>query len=388
MVFANVGLVLPDRVIPRGWLRVENRVIAEFGEDDPRPASAAAFHDGRGGWLAPGFIDLHVHGAVGRDFMQANDEAFTVILRHHAKGGTTTVAATSVSATWPEMEAMIEIARHFRDRPALPRVSGVHLEGPWLSPAKPGAHEMRMFSQPDRAAVERVVAWRDIVQLVTLAPELPGSAEAIAALTAAGIVVSAGHSDAWDEDVAGAMEAGLARVTHLFNAMSGARRRGAYRVAGLLECALAEPRITAEIIADGQHVSPTLLRLAHRAKGTDGLCLVTDATAACGLPEGAEYRLGGVRCVVRDGAGFLAGQEVLAGSGARMIDCVRNMVQHVGVSLVEAVRMATMVPARSIGQRESAPPIGRLEVGAAADLVWMTPELEVAGTWRGGERIA
>jgi N-acetylglucosamine-6-phosphate deacetylase len=388
MVFANVGLILPDRVIPRGWLRVENRIIAGFNDGDPPPAPAAMIQDGRGGWLAPGFIDLHVHGALGCDFMQASDEAFTEILRHHAKGGTTTVAATSVSATWPEIEAMIEIARRFRDHPALPGVSGVHLEGPWLSPAKPGAHEARMFTRPDRAAVERVVAWRDIVQQVTLAPELPGAAEAIATLTEAGIVVSAGHSDAWDEDVAGAMAAGLGRVTHLFNAMSGARRRGAYRVAGLLECALAEPRITAEIIADGHHVSPTLLRLAHRAKGTDGLCLVTDATAACGLPEGADYRLGGVRCVVRNGAGFLADEEVLAGSAARMIDCVRKMVQHVGVSLVEAVRMATLVPARTIGQRMGAPPIGRLEVAAAADLVWMTPELEVAGTWRGGERIA
>lgn len=388
MVFANVGLILPDRVIPRGWLRVENRIISGYNDGDPPPSSAAMIQDGRGGWLAPGFIDLHVHGAMGRDFMQASDEAFTEILRHHAKGGTTTVAATSVSATWPEIEAMIETARHFHNHPALPSVFGVHLEGPWLSPVKPGAHEVRLFSLPDRAAVERVVAWRDIVRQVTMAPELPGSAEAIAALTAAGIVVSAGHSDAWDEDVAGAMAAGLGRVTHLFNAMSGARRRGAYRVAGLLECALAEPRITAEIIADGHHVSPTLLRLAHRAKGTDGLCLVTDATAACGLPEGAGYRLGGERCVVRNGAGFLADQEVLAGSAARMIDCVRNMVQHAGVSLLEAVRMATLVPARSIGQRMSAPPVGRLEVGAAADLVWMTPELEVAGTWRGGERIA
>src|SRR5450432_3275014 len=217
MVFANVGLILPDRVIPRGWLRVENRVIAGFGEGEAPPASTApaTHHDGRGGWLAPGFIDLHVHGAVGRDFMEASDESFTEILRHHATGGTTTVTATSLSAPWPEIEAMIEMARRYRDRPALPRVVGVHLEGPWLSPAKPGAHEAGLFSRPDRAAVERVIAWRDTVRLVTLAPELPGSVEAIAALTAAGIVVSAGHSDAWDEEVVTALAAGLGRVTHL-----------------------------------------------------------------------------------------------------------------------------------------------------------------------------
>ena len=388
MVFANVGLILPDRVIPRGWLRVESGIIAGFDNGDPPPTSSPTMQDGAGGWLAPGFIDLHVHGARGRDFMEASDEAFTEILRHHAKGGTTTLAATSLTAPWLRIESMIETARRFRDHPALPRVAGVHLEGPWLSPARPGAHEVGAFSLPDRNAVERVIAWRDVVLLVTLAPELPGAVTAIHELTAAGMVTSAGHSDAWDEDVARAMAAGLGRVTHLFNAMSSARRRGAYRVAGLLECALAESQISAEIIADGHHVSTTLLRLAHRAKGTDGLCLVTDATAACGLPEDTEYRLGGLRCVARRGAGFLADEEVLAGSAARMIDCVRNMVWHAGISLAEAVRMATGVPARMIGRCVSGPPIGRLEVGAAADLVWMTPELEVAGTWRGGGRIA
>ena len=388
MVFANVGLILPERIIERGWLRVENGVIAEFADGDPPSSLRPPKQDGARGWLAPGFIDLHVHGAMGRDFMEASDGAFTEILQHHAKGGTTTVAATSLTAPWSEIASMLETAGRFREVAGLPRVAGVHLEGPWLSPAKPGVHRAALFSRPDREAVARVIGWRDLVLLVTLAPELPGAVEAIEALSAAGIVASAGHSNAWDEDVGRAVVAGLGRVTHLFNAMSSARRRGAYRVAGLLECALAEPRITAEIIADGQHVSATLLRLAIRAKGIDGLCLVSDATAACGLAEWSEYRLGEMACVARDGAGFLAGQEVLAGSAVWMIDCVQNVIRHAGVSLVEAVRMATFIPARTIGSRLSGAPIGRLEVGAAADLVWMTSELEVAGTWRSGERIA
>ena len=233
-----------------------------------------------------------------------------------------------------------------------------------------------------------VLAWRDALLLVTLAPELPGACEAIRALTAAGIIASAGHSDAWDENFASAVEAGLGRVTHLYNAMSCARRRGAHRVAGLVECALSEPSIFVEVIADGHHVSPTLLRLAWRAKGTDGLCLITDATAACGLPPGTEYTLGAKRCVARDGAGFLADQNVLAGSAARMIDVVRHMVRAAGVPLGEAVRLATSEPARAIAHRLTGPPIGRIENGAAADLVWLTPELSIAGTWRAGERIA
>ena len=388
MLFANVGLILPDEIIERGWLRVEGGVIADLGGGGVALRDGEQVVDGAGGWLAPGFIDLHVHGAVGRDFMEATDEAFAEILRHHATGGTTTVAATGLSAPWPEIGAMIERSREFRDRPGLPRVAGVHLEGPWLSPAKPGAHDEKSFSRPDREAVERVLAWHGEVLLVTLAPELPGGCEAVRGLASRGVVASAGHSDAWEDDVDRAMSAGLSRVTHLYNAMSSARRRGAYRVGGLLECALAEPRISAEIIADGHHVSATLLRVAYRAKGAKGLQLVTDATAACGLPDGTEYRLGEIACVTQGGTGFRQDAEVLAGSGARMIDCVRNMVRLAGVPLVEAVRMATFNPAEVIAPRIIGPPIGRLELGAAADLAWLTAKLDMAGTWRGGERLA
>jgi N-acetylglucosamine-6-phosphate deacetylase len=282
---------------------------------------------------------------------------------------------------------MIEQSRAFRDRAGLPRVAGVHLEGPWLSPAKPGAHDAKSFSLPTADAVERVLGWRGDVLLVTLAPELPGVCEAIRALAARGVVASAGHSDAWEDDVARAVSAGLTRTTHLYNAMSSARRRGAYRMGGLLEGTLAEPRLSAEIIADGHHVSATLLRAAYRAKGAAGLQLVSDATAACGLPDGTEFQLGDIPCVARAGVGFRRDAEVLAGSAARMADGVRNLVHLAGVPLVEAVRMATANPAAVIAARLDGPPIGRLETGAAADLVWLTAKLEVAGTWRGGERL-
>jgi N-acetylglucosamine-6-phosphate deacetylase len=388
MLFANVGLILPDEIIERGWLRAEEGIIADLGGSGVALRDGEEVVDGAGGWLSPGFIDLHVHGAVGRDFMEGTVDAFTEILRHHAGGGTTTLAATSLSAPWPAIQSMVERARSFRNRPTLPRVPGVHLEGPWLSPEKPGAHDASAFSPPDREAVERVLAWRDDLLIVSLAPELPGACGAISALAARGIVASAGHSDAWEEDVARAVDAGLKRTTHLYNAMSSARRRAAYRVGGLLEATLAEPRLSTEIIADGHHVSATLLRAAYRAKRVEGLQLVTDATAACGLPEGTEYRLGEVGCVARGGAGFRADAEVLAGSAARMIDCVRNMVRLAGVPLIEAVRMASQNPAEVIAPRLDGPPIGRLEIGAAADLVMLTPKLGVAGTWRAGERIA
>ena len=164
---------------------------------------------------------------------------------------------------------------------------------------------------------------------------------AIEEFSRAGINVSAGHSDAWDEDVAAAVEHGLCSATHTFNCMSRARRRGVHRVAGLLECALAEPRINCELIADGHHVSPTLMRMLFRAKRAAGISLVTDAAPGAGMANGAEFDLGGKKCVVADGVGLLADRSALAGSTATMIQLVRTMVREAGVSLADAITMAS-----------------------------------------------
>jgi N-acetylglucosamine-6-phosphate deacetylase len=215
-----------------------------------------------------------------------------------------------------------------------------------------------------------------------LAPELPGAVAAIRLFSAAGVSVSGGHSDAWDEQGRAGFEAGMRSVTHTFNCMSSARRRGVERVAGLLEFALSEAGVTCELIADGHHVSTTLMRMAYRAKGATGICLVTDATAGAGLAEGAEFELAGKNCVVRGGVCLLGDGSALAGSAARMIDLVRIMVRNVGVPLHEAVRMATDVPARLIGLQNK----GRLEIGADADLVVISPELEVTQTYVAGKR--
>jgi N-acetylglucosamine-6-phosphate deacetylase len=211
---------------------------------------------------------------------------------------------------------------------------------------------------------------------VTLAPELPGAFAAASVFTAAGISVSGGHSNAWDEEARGAFECGMRSVTHTFNCMSSARRRGKDRVAGLLEFALSEPEIVCELIADGHHVSDTLMRMLYRAKGAEGICLVTDATAGAGLPNGTTFSLAGRECVVRDGVCLLADGSALAGSAARMIDLICVMVSRVGVPLSEAVRMASTNPARVIGLNDR----GAIEVGKRADLVVLSNELEVIRT--------
>jgi N-acetylglucosamine-6-phosphate deacetylase len=218
---------------------------------------------------------------------------------------------------------------------------------------------------------------------VTFAPELPGALEAIEVFCARRISVSGGHSNAWDEDARAAFDRGMRSVTHTFNCMSSARRRGVYRIAGLLEFALSEPEISCELIADGHHVSPTLMKMLYRAKGPHGICLVTDATAGAGLPEGSQFALFGKDCIVENGVCLLADRSALAGSAARMIDLVRIMVREVNVPLNEAIAMATENPARAIGLETK----GRLMVGADADLVVLSPKSRVLRVFSSGNEI-
>src|SRR5207302_10567512 len=197
------------------------------------------------------------------------------------------------------------------------------------------------------------------------------------------ISVSGGHSDAFEDGARAAFEHGMRSVTHTFNCMSSTRRRGIDRVAGLLEFAMSEPEIICELIADGHHVSPTLMKMLYRAKNVTGICLVTDATAGAGLPDGSKFSLYGTKCVVEKGVCLLADKSALAGSASRMIDLVRTMVTKVGVPLHEAVSMATDIPAFVIGLTGK----GQFKIGGDADLVVISPELEVLRTFVAGEEI-
>ena len=391
MLFRNVTLVLPDRLVPGGSLRTMDGTIQGLyylGDPAGAPAAGEEVIDRPGAYLAPGFIDLHVHGALGRDAMEASPEAFAEIQRFHATGGTTALALTSVAAPLEDLLRLLAAARAWNARSAtgetFGRLLGVHLEGPYFAPAKAGAHAPGQIRPPNPAEIAALLAQADVISEMTLAPELPGALELIAELCAHGIIASGGHSDAWDEDARRAFDAGLSQVTHVFNAMSSARRRGPYRVAGLLEFALSEPGVRCELIADGHHVSPTLLRLAYRAKGADGLVLITDATAGAGLPEGTPFRLGARDCVVRGGVGLTADGGALAGSTSTMVLGMANLVGLAGVPLEQAVRMATLNPARALGIDDA---VGSLASGKAADLVLLTPELEVMATYVAGRCV-
>ena len=376
MIFANARFVLPDGIQDGLELVAENGKIEEI-----RERSSAAAVDLKGNYLAPGFIDLHIHGALGRDTMEASPEAFQTICDYHATGGTTSLLLTTVTAPISEIVNVLKAVRSLGG--AITQILGVHVEGPFISKARAGAQRAEFIRDPDPYSIDSLLAFADVIKIMTLAPELPSVLALIDRLRLHKIIVSGGHSDASDIEARAAFEYGMRRVTHTFNAMSSAHRQGIYREAGLLEFALSEPDINCELIADGHHVSPTLMKMLYRAKGPKGICLVTDATAGAGLAQGKEFTLSGRHCVVADGVCLLADRSALAGSASRMIDLVRVMVNQVGVPLHEAVAMATANPARALGLTTK----GKLEVGADADLVVLSPQLEVAQTFVGGEQI-
>ncbi len=379
MIFTNARLIFPDGVRDGLELAVEEGKISAIRK--PTQARREEIIDLSGNYLSPGFIDLHVHGALGHDAMDASTAAFRAIRDFHASGGTTSLLLTTTTAP---IDRLAEVLGAVRDsRSSISAIVGVHVEGPFISKAKCGAQRAEFIQDPSPDRVQQLLEHSDVIKRITIAPELPGALEAIKNFHTHGISVSGGHSDAWDEDSRAAFESGMRNVTHTFNCMSSARRRGVYRVGGLLEFALSEPQISCELIADGHHVLPTLMTMLYRAKGPGGICLVTDATAGAGLSDGSRFSLFGNDCIVEDGVCLLADRSALAGSASRMIDLVRTVVKKVNLPLHEAVAMATQNPARAIRIETK----GTLNVGADADLVVFSPELQVLRTFAAGEEV-
>ena len=379
MIFKNGRLIFPNGVRNGLDLTAESGLIT--GICVQAPAMGEQIVDLEGNYLAPGFIDLHVHGAMGRDTMEASPKAFRAICDYHASGGTTSLLLTTATAP---IKAILKVVNEVRtQKSSIKQIAGVHVEGPFISKAKAGAQRPALMRKPTAKIYKPLLEHSDVIKRMTLAPELSGAISLIDELRKENISVSGGHSDAWEEDARTAFEHGMRSVTHTFNCMSSTRRHGIDRVAGLLEFAMSEPEIICELIADGHHVSPTLMKMLYRAKGFTGICLVTDATAGAGLEDGSKFSLYGTKCVTEAGVCLLADHSALAGSASRMIDLVRTMVTKVAVPLHEAVAMATDTPTFLAGLTSK----GQFKIGGDADLVVISPELEVLRTFVGGEEV-
>jgi N-acetylglucosamine-6-phosphate deacetylase len=367
-----------DPVPSQGFIEIADGAISGVGSGaPPRPADVTL----HGGYLLPGFVDLQVNGYFGAEFQTADAGGWAAVAGRLPATGTTSFAPTLITAPVDRLAATLQGARSIVA--ALPpggaRVLGVHVEGPFIAPQRRGAHNPAWITEPTPAAVAALIeAAGGMLRLVTLAPELTGALTAIDQLTGAGVLVSVGHSDATAEQVALAADHGARMVTHLFNA----QRPLGHREPGVVGQALTDGRLTSGLIADLHHVAASVCGLAFRA-APGRIALVTDAAAPAGMPPG-EYLLGGEPVLLPpgDGAPPVRADGTLAGSALRMDVAVANAVAC-GITLPAAVAAATRIPADLIGR----PDLGRLTAGAAADLVWLGPDLRTRATWVAGQLV-
>ena len=326
------------------------------------------------GVIAPGFVELQINGAYGVDF---TTDAGTIVeaSARLPSAGVTAFAPTIITSPFDGYPRRLAEARAAARAAQGAEVLGLHLEGPYLSPRRPGAHDPNLLRAID---VDEMLAWAepDIVRIVTLAPELPGAATAIKALRSRGILVSIGHSNASYEEAMAAFDAGIAWGTHLYNAMNPL----GHREPGLMGALLVSP-VPVGLIADGVHSHPAVVKVAYRCKGAAGIAIVTDAMEAMGMAPGT-YRLAD-RNVIVDGKTARLADGTLAGSILTMDAGVRNMVEFTGCPWTEALAMASATPARIMGLARK----GRIAVGCDADLTVIDPLGRVAETWARGVRV-
>ncbi len=387
MRFTNATLVLPDRLLPNAGFVIEGgrfTAIGEFGSGI----------DLGGALVSAGFVELHVHGGAGADFMDGTAEAFETVCRCHARHGTTSLTPTSTVATRGDYRRFLELCEHFESHATGgARSLGGHLYGPYFHPAAKGCHPDADFLTPDPAQDNRLLdfAGRGLTTL-TIAPETPGTERLVKAGRERGLLVTAGHSFCTFPEMEAAVGWGVHHVDHLFCAMSDrARLRPgqAYPMrAGVMEATLHFDELTTEVIADGGHLSPELLRLAYKIKGPDRLALVSDSMRAVDCPDGEYWfgptgtgelirRIGNVG-VTLDGSGLASG--VMG-----MDHAVRTMLAATGAPLSDVFRMATLTPATILGREKD---IGSLVVGKFADFVVWNADLTVRDVYLAGERIA
>lgn len=362
------GAAFVDGAFRRLDVRLSGGRIAELGELSPQPDEAV--RDAAGLYVLPGLVDIHIHAFGGHDCMRGEAD-----VRAMSEGlletGVAAFMPTTMSA-WPQQtrEALEGIqAVMDRPQPHGAAVLGAHMEAPFLSPEHKGAQLGECLQAPSVAAYDEMAGGLHVVKMMTLAPELPGAIELIRALTARGVVTCAAHSGALAAHVHAAADAGLTQITHLFNAQTPLH----HREPGVPGAGLADERILVQVIADGIHLHPDVLRIAALCKGARGVALISDAMEAAGLPDG-EYDLGGQRVFVRDGAARLA-SGVLAGSTLRLHDAVRNMIVLARIPPETAVPMATSTPADSVGAKG----YGRIAPGAAGVLALMDADWRFAG---------
>ena len=377
---SNGKIITPAKIINGGTVLVSNGIITAVSEGD-LDAPAATLIDAGGKYISPGFIDIHIHGGGGHDFMDNTIEAFLGVAELHAKYGTTAMSPTTLTSS---KEDLLETLRVYEIADGQningSQFIGMHLEGPYFAINQRGAQDPRYIRDPDPEEYKEIIAGTSVIKRWSAAPELKGAIEFGKYVTSKGILAAIAHTDAIYEEALEAFENGYTLVTHLYSAMLGVTRRNAYRYAGVVEAAYLIDGMDVEIIADGIHLPSPLLKLVYKIKGAKKTALITDAMRAAGMPPGDSV-LGslksGLKVIVEDGVAKLPDRSSFAGSVATANLLVRNMIKMADVPLLEAVEMATLTPATIMNIADKK---GSIEIGKDADLVIFDADINIEKT--------
>lgn len=383
----NGRVITPYRVIENGIVVLSGDKIEGVFQNDIEVSGAIEL-DAKGHYVSPGFIDIHVHGGGGHDFMDGTVDAFLNIAETHARYGTTTMLPTTLTAEKEELFKTLDIYRQADlENVNGAQFAGIHLEGPYFAINQRGAQDPRYIRNPDPAEYNEILGRSPHIKRWSAAPELPGALEFAHALKAKGILVAFAHTDAVYEEILIGFENGFSLATHFYSLMNGVLRRNAFRFAGAIECAYQMDEMDVEIIADGIHLPPSLLKLIYKLKGTDRIALITDAMRAAGMPPG-ESILGslhdGLKVIVEDGVAKLPDRSSFAGSVATANRLVRNMICMADAPVTDAVRMMSRTPASILGIENRK---GSLVSGKDADIVIFDADIEVQYTIVNGKII-
>ncbi|SHN32370.1 N-acetylglucosamine-6-phosphate deacetylase [Cyclobacterium lianum] len=383
----NGNVITPHEILFNTAVLIRNGSIEEICRDN-EVREGAQIIDARGQYVSPGFIDIHVHGGAGHDFMDGEKDGFLEIARLHARHGTTAMVPTSLTSGKDQLIALLKTyGEAEKDNTDGAAFLGLHLEGPYFAMNQRGAQDPRYIRDPDPAEYEEILKYAHLIARWSAAPERAGAMEFGRRLREKGVLAAMAHTDAVYEQVLEAIASGYTLSTHLYSGMSGVSRKNAFRYAGVIESSLLLDEIDVEIIADGVHLPAPLLKLIYKVKGPEKIALITDAMRGAGMPEGESilgHKDDGLKVIIEDAVAKLPDRSSFAGSVATADRLVRTMLRTADVPLLEAIKMMSQTPARIMGQQHKK---GAIRKGMDADIVLFDNDIQVSLTMVGGKVV-
>lgn len=380
MLIKNVKLITPYEVLNGYAVVIKNgKIVDILPEASVDLSSFDEVIDGEGNFLAPGFVDIHNHGNSGYDVMDSTEEALDNIGKFHLKNGVTSYLGTVITSSYEDIIKAISNVVDYKNKENLSQIIGIHLEGPFFSVEKKGAQPEIYIKRPDMEATKKIVeASKGMLKMVSVAPEIDGALEVISYLKENNVSVTMAHTSATYEEARRGVDFGISIATHIYNGM----RSFSHREPGVIGLSLVDDRVYCEMIYDRIHLHDGAVKIALRMKGLDRIILISDAMRAAGLEDG-DYELGGQKVIVKNGAARLENGS-LAGSTLNLRDAVHNLIKYLDIPIHEAVRMASLTPAKAINIDKNK---GSIEIGKDADLILMDKDVKILGTIVAGKVV-